>query len=54
MYNFNFMKNYVFKWYNDLCLKQIVKNLSLRHNAPHHLDVNRTLKSARNKPEICL
>jgi len=32
MSNLDFMKNYVFKWYNDLCLKQIVKNVNLRHN----------------------
>jgi len=37
-----------------MCLKQILKNVNLRHNAPHHLVVNSMLTSARNKPEICL
>ena len=54
MSNLNFMKKYAFNSYNDLCLKQIVKNVNLRHNAPYHLAVNSTLTSARNKPEICL
>jgi len=54
MSNFNFKKNYAFSSYNDLCLKQIFKNVNLRHNAPHHSVVNSMLTCARNKPEICL
>jgi len=54
MSNFNFMKNYAFNWYNDLYLKQIFKNIYLRHNATHHSVVNSTHTSARNKTEICL
>ena len=54
MSNFNFMKNYAFNSHNDLCLKQIFKNINLRNNAPHHSVVNSMLTSARNKPEICL
>ena len=54
MSNFNFMKNYAFISYNDLCLKQIFRNVNLKHNVPHHSVVNSMLTGARHKPEICL